>query len=69
MANKEFHRMDKLLGPPPAPLVEHGEHEKQKHTFFSRWKKKAPVIIHGPAGGYPAETFSPTERNAYEQLQ
>lgn len=69
MANKEFHRMDKLLGPPPAPLVEHEHADKQKHTFFSRWKKKAPIVIHGPAGGYPAETFSPSERKDYEQLK
>ncbi len=67
MARKHFQQMDKILGPPPAPLVEHPK--KEKHGFFSRLKKQQPIIIHGPAGGYPVTEFSPTERKEYEELK
>ena len=73
MANKNFQRMDKILGPPPAPLVEH-EHGKEKHGFLSRFKKQQhPALLHAPltgasAGAYPGD-LTPQERKEFNELK
>lgn len=62
--------MDKILGPPPAPLVEHAHADKEKHGFLSRFKKQQHPALFQPtaAGAYPSD-LTPSERKEFQELK
>ncbi len=69
MANRDFQRMDKLLGPPPAPIL---SAPKKKGGLFSRFKRsKSETFLQEPREDRSSDksTLSKQELKEYKELK